>query len=267
MLPNFMLIGPGRAGSDWITKNLRLHPDIFMPRLKATRFFSDGYDKGIEWYSSIFGNRNERAVGEASVGYLHTELAPQRIARHIPNAKLIANLRDPVERSFSSYGRLSAVARPGEPNYDISFEEKIKMSPKLLDQSMYGLHLRRWYDQFPKESILVLTFDEMKSEPEIFLKKIFRFLGVDDTFESPLIHQRLNASATLKSKSRLLYGVYRALLRFNLFTLSRRLDSLNRTPRQSINPATRRRLIDEVFQDDILEVERLTGCDLASWKA
>lgn len=266
MLPNFMLIGPGRSGSDWITKNLRLHPDIFMPRQKATRFFIDHYEQGLKRYSDIFGERSEKAIGEATVGYLHSESAPTLIARHIPDIKLIANLRNPVERSYSSYGRLSGWARPGDQNYQISFEEKIKITPHILEQSLYGRHLRRWYDNFPKENLLILTFDDMKSNPEQFLKSIYDFLQVDATLQSPLTHQRLNATSTLNSRSRTLFRVYRALLRLNLFGLSRVLDSMNRTERAPIDPSTRKRLIEEVFLQDIVEVERLTGRELEAWK-
>lgn len=266
MLPNFMLIGPGRSGSDWITKNLSLHPDIFMPRRKVTRFFSDRYDMGIDWYSGLFGKRREKAVGEASVGYLHTVDAPARIAKHIPNVKLIANLRDPVERSFSSYGRLTGVAKPGDANYQITFEDKIKMTPRILEQSMYGRHLRRWYEHFPPNNLLVLTFDDMKSDPARFLKTIYGFLGVDSDFVSPLTYQRLNSTATISSKSKLLYFMYRVFLRFDLFQLSRALDTVNRSDRKPIDPATRKRLIEEFFLDDINELEELTGRKFSSWK-
>jgi hypothetical protein len=266
MLPNFMLIGPGRAGSDWITKNLALHPDIYMPRRKVTRFFSDHYDKGIDWYSDIFGERPEKAVGEASVGYMRSEAAPARIARHLPNVKLIANLRDPVERAYSSFGRLTGVARPGEPNYQISFEDKVRTTPRLLEASFYGSHLRRWYEHFPKENLLVLAFDDMKADPARFLKSIYRFLEVDTEFQSPLTHQRLNATSTISSKSRILYYAYRGLLRFDLFGLSRALDTVNRTERPPIDPRTRKRLIEEVFLPEILEVEELTGREFPAWK-
>ena len=266
MLPNFLLIGPGRAGSDWITKNLALHPDIFMPRRKVTRFFSDRYDRGIEWYSSVFGDRAEKAVGEASVGYLRSELAPARIASLIPNVKLITNLRDPVERAYSSFGRLTGIARPGEPNYQISFEDKVRSTPRLLEASAYGQHLRRWYEYFPRENLLILTFDDMKADPEGFLKTIYEFLGVDADFQSPLTRQRLNATATISSKSRILYYAYRGLLRFDLFGLSRMLDTVNAVERPPIDPATRKRLIEEVFLPDILEVEKLTGREFPAWK-
>ncbi len=267
MLPNFLLIGPGRAGSDWITKNLAQHPDIYIPRQKVTRFFNHNYEKGIDWYSKIFGNRQEKAVGESTVGYLMSEGVPERIAEHLPNVKLIANLRNPVDRTYSSYGRLTGMAKPGEPNYQISFEDKIEMTPRLIEKSCYGRQLKVWFEHFPQENFLIMTFDQMKSDPDAFLKSIYRFLEVDDSFESPLTHQRLNSTATVSSKSRLVFHIYRAMLRFGWFGPSRALDSVNRTERKSIDPETRQRLIEEVFLPDIQEVERLTGHDLTAWKS
>lgn len=261
-----MLIGPGRAGSDWITRNLQLHPDIFIPRRKVTRFFLEEYSRGIDWYSGIFGDRTENAVGEATVGYLQSETAPELIARLLPDVKLIANLRDPVDRTYSSYGRLRGKAKKGEPNFGISFEEKIARTPRLVERSLYSKTLARWFEYFPRENFLILVFDDMKSDPAGFLRQIYEFLGVDPHFESPLIHQRLNSSATVGGASRLLYRVHRALVRLALFRFSKALDTANQAPLPAINPDTRRRLIDEVFIEDIEELEKILGRDLSSWK-
>lgn len=267
MLPNFLLIGPGRAGSDWITKNLMLHPQIYMPRQKVTRFFIDEYDRGIDWYKAIFGSRKESAVGEATVGYLHNERSPELIHKHLPDIKLIANLRDPVDRAYSSYSRLQGMARKGDVNYQISFEEKIRMTPRLLAQGLYARHLKRWFRLFPRKNFLILTFDEMNNNPALFLQSIYEFLGVDASFQSSLTDQKLNASASINSKSRVLYFAYRALLRMNLFKLARFVDTVNRTQRQRIRPDTRERLINEIFLEDIIELESMLGRDLSGWKA
>ena len=266
MFPNFLYIGPGRAGSDWVTKNLQLHPEIFIPRKKGTRFFVDNYDNGLSWYEKFFDERAEKAIGEATVGYLHTEHSAQLIQKHLPDAKFIVSLRDPVDRAYSSYGRLTGVAKEGDDNYGISFENKIIATPSILDQGLYAKHLKRWFELFPRENFLILTFDEMKNDPETFLQKIYTFLGVDPDFKSPVMEQKLNSSATLSSKSLPLYYLYRALLRIDFFGLSKMLDSINRTQREKINPDTRNKLIQDIFLDDINELEQLIGLDLTAWK-
>ena len=266
MLPNFMLIGTGRAGSDWITRNLSLHPDIFMPRQKSTSFFTRHYDKGIDWYSRRFGSRKENAVGEATVGYLHNENVPELVARHIPDVKLIANLRDPVDRAYSSYGRLLGKARPGDTNFHISFEEKIQITPRLLEIGLYAQHLQRWFEYFPRENFLILTFDEMKQNPDRFLTKIYSFLGVNAQFQSPLVHQRLNSTAALNATSKVAYNIYRGLLRFKFFGLSNAFDVAQGKARIQIDPNTRRRLIETYFGQDLRELESIIGKSLSNWK-
>lgn len=266
MLPNFLLIGPGRSGSDWVTRNLSLHPEVFMPRRKSTRYFSHNYDNGLDWYESIFKTRDEIAVGEASVGYLHNESAPKRIYDTLPNIKLIATLRNPADRAYSEFGRLAGVAQKDEINYDISFEEKIKLSPKLIENGKYGGLIKRYLELFPQENMLILFFDDMLNNPIEYLKSIYLFLGVNSDFVSPVIHQKLNATSTLSSKSKSLYFLYRALLRLNQFNLAKKLDRGIKKEKKPMNLETRKWLVEEFYHDDFLELEKLTGRDLSSWR-
>jgi hypothetical protein len=173
MLPNFLLIGPGRAGSDWITKNLSLHPDIYMPPRKVTRFFSGQYNKGIVWYSNIFGDRKEKAVGEASVGYLRNEAAPARIARHIPDIKLIANLRASRQDAASAVlpaSRAPAMQVIGFPS------RQDKDAPRLLEAGFWTSSSAMVRPL--SKGRLIMTFDDMKADRRV-LRTIYEFLDVD----------------------------------------------------------------------------------------
>jgi hypothetical protein len=268
MLPNFMLIGPGRAGTSWLTKSLSSHPEIFIPRRKSTRYFSSDYHMGLAWYESQFkGYAGQKAIGEASVGYLPNEDAPKRIHDLIPGVKLIATLRHPVDRAYSSYGRLAAMAKKGEPNYDISFEDKLKVTPRLLNEGYYARHLKHYMEYFPREQILILFFEDMNKDPEGYLRAIYEFLGVDPNFRAPLLDQRLNATSTLRPKSRLLYGIYRTMVRLSLFKWTKRLDDMNRREVPKLRPELRQQLLDQYYLDDIADLERLTSKDLSAWKS
>lgn len=268
MLPNFLLIGPGRSGSTWITKSLSAHPDIFIPRRKSTRYFSRNYDKGVDWYQSLFrGHSGEKAIGEASVGYLPCPEAPARIRELLPDVKMIATLRHPVDRSYSSYGRLTALAKKGELNYGISYEEKIKMTPRLLVEGLYAKHLEHYFRVFPREQILILFYEDMKSNPARFLRSIYDFLEVAPDFEAPVLGQCINATSTKRPRSKALYTIYRTMMRLNLFTFTGRIDELNRREPPRLNVKTRDRLISQYFMDDIVHLEKLTGRDLTAWKS
>ncbi len=267
MLPNFFLIGPGRSGTTWIAKSLMCHPDIFLPRRKSTRFFSSRHEQGLDWYESQFsGWRREKAVGEASVGYLRSRDAPCRIRDLIPEAKLIATLRHPVDRAYSSYGRLAALARKGEPNYGVSFEDKLRRTPRLMEEGLYAHHLERWLACFHREQLLILFFEDMKANPGNFLRTIYEFLGVDADFASPLIDQKVNATSSKRPRSRLLYGLYRTMMRLDLFHMSKWIDELNRSEVEPLSREARERLVAEYYLQDIRALEAMTGRDLSEWK-
>ena len=111
-LPNFLVIGAPKAGTTSLHLHLRAHPEIFMPELKEPRFF--GYEgegerlkfpiRTLEEYTALFDAvTDETAIGEATPHYLVYPGAAQRIRDLLPGARLIASLRDPVERSYSVY--------------------------------------------------------------------------------------------------------------------------------------------------------------------
>jgi len=269
MLPNFLLIGPGRSGSDWTVKNLQLHPQIYIPKQKSTRFFTDNYQRGTAWYEAFFAGRSEPRIGEASVGYLHSVDAASRIRSVLSEVKLIANLRHPVDRALSNHGRLRSVAEVGSPAALLGFEERLKSSPQLIENGLYAKHLKRYYDLFPREDILLLFFDDMVRNPRDYLASIYRFLGVREDFESPILGQRLNSTDALsiRSRSPFRYYLYRGLVKFNLFRTAEAVVANQAKPkRESLDPAARRSLIERHFIRDIEELERLSGKDLAAWK-
>jgi hypothetical protein len=266
-LPNFLLVGPGRTGTTWVTKNLMLHPQVFLPRRKSTRFFMDNYDKGLTWYMSHFEGRNEQAVGEASVGYFAHPDAPPRIQQLLPDIKLVATFRDPVDRAYSEMCLIRSLARRGDPNLTIDFEEKLEQTPRIVDQGKYAKHLARLFALFPPENILVLFYETMREAPDDFLRRVYRFVGVDESFSSPLVTQQINSSATRLAESRLKKLLYRVVLRLDLFALSRRLDASMRAQIAPLDNKVRMRVLDRYYRADIEELERMLDVRLPSWKS
>src|SRR5699024_6986823 len=105
MLPNFLVIGPGKSGTTWIYHALKDHPEICLSSAKETLFFETQFDRGIDWYTNFFSHCNgeTNAVGEVSNTYIFCEGAPRRIKTINSEMKLITCLRNPVERTFSHY--------------------------------------------------------------------------------------------------------------------------------------------------------------------
>ena len=175
VFPDFLYIGPSKAGSTWIFKVLSWHPQIYMYSGKNLGFFSSHFDNGWEWYCGNFHPEPQhRIVGEVSHSYLASEEACQRIHEFLPNVKLIMCLREPVQRTFSDY-------LDGIKNGKIhsSLEEELEHTTSLIDKSRYGTHVARYLEKFNRDQIYIGCFDELESAPDRFAAGVFEFLGVD----------------------------------------------------------------------------------------
>ena len=160
MLPNFLGIGAARAGTTWIARNLAQHPAVFIPYKKELHFFDANFDKGTAHYAAEFqGWSNQKAVGEITPKYLHHEAAADRIKATLPAAKLIVSLRNPVERAYSSYWK-SRASFPDEKL--VSFAERHKVLPDLVEAVLYHKHLARYFALFLYQQIVVLFFFDIK---------------------------------------------------------------------------------------------------------
>jgi hypothetical protein len=105
-LPNFLIVGAMKSGTTSLARYLGAHPQAYVAPEKEINFFERGYvwNRGVDWYASRFeGAGDALAVGEASPSYMYWPTAIERMASVVPDARLIALLRDPVERAYSHY--------------------------------------------------------------------------------------------------------------------------------------------------------------------
>ncbi|MCI0625676.1 MAG: sulfotransferase domain-containing protein [Acidobacteria bacterium] len=268
MLPNFLIIGAPRSGTTWIERNLREHPDVYMPDKKELHFFDKHYNKGLDFYEAFFAGWNgQKAVGEATPDYLHGSYSerdiPVLIQSHLPHAKLIASLRNPVERAYSRYWNAKAKY---EHNANLTFEEKLREKPEFIEEGLYVDQLQRYYARFPRRQILILLLDDLVADPKRFMRRIYEFLDIDPAFESGLEYARINTAAGKKNlaKSQALWLVDRALLRLKLSGLAERLRSWNSLDQPPMDPSTKRMLID-IYRPKNLQLQDMIGRDLCSW--
>ncbi len=263
MLPNYLIIGAPRCGTTWLARNLRTHPQIFMPNVKELHFFDQNYDKGIDWYENFFLDCNHIAVGEATPAYLYYKNIPELIHRHLPDCKLIVSLRDPVGRAYSHYWyRMSEIKKQ---NNNISFEDYIENNERLIEEGLYGENLSRYYQLFPKDKLLVLFYEDIKINPKEYLNSVFKFLGVDTDFESTYVDKVVNSSAS-RSRSTVMHSLSRKLSKLQLHNLSNLTDKLFSKDIPPISPEVRKTLIDQYYIDDINKLEKLINQDLSHWK-
>jgi len=210
-LPDFLILGAQKAGTTALYAYLRWHPDITGPSFKEVSFFDRHYAQGERWYRGHMPLRQRPLVGEASPSYLFHPLAPDRVARLLPDARLIALLRSPVERAFSHYQHEVALGR--EP---LSFEEATaredeRMRGELermlsepsyfsyawwnytyLARGRYAEQLERWFASFPREQLLVLFTEELAADTAGTYRRVLDFLGAGarDLGSYPRIFER-----------------------------------------------------------------------------
>ncbi len=265
MLPNFLVIGAPRAGTTYIFKNIELHPNIFMPNPKEIHFFDRSYDRGISFYEKYFKKANGcAAIGEATPAYLHTGQVASRIKTHLPDAKLIVCLRNPVDRLYSRFWNAKAKF---SSNKKLSFEEKIKFKPEFIEEGFYDIHLQRYFLLFPKENFLILFFDDMIRNPALFLQKIYNFLQVDTTFLSPIMDKNVNAASAKKFLAKNLYVYYlqKLIAATGLKGISEKINEVNKTVIPKMLPQTRQWLINDIYAVHNNNLEKLLDIDLSAW--
>ena len=289
-LPNFLIVGAMKAGTSSIYNYLRQHPSIYMSPIKEPHYFS--YD-GIKVsrrqittlvdYCALFRRAaSDHAVGEASTTYLSSTVAAERIARYMPNVKLISILRDPVERAYSHY--LMNVREGLEPSggfYQAICDEEMgkvknfrfRPAANYLGNGFYYRHLLRYLKLFDRSQIAIYLFEDFANDASSVLRDMFRFLGVDKAFvpdvsikynmsgipKSRRFHSLLVPSPLKDAVKCVLPGVLQ--LQIARFLINVRNQNL---VKQKLPEDVRRKVI-SLYQDDILNLQTIIGRDLSHW--
>lgn len=194
---DFIGLGAQKAGTSWVYACLYEHPEICAP-VKELHFFSRSrFERGRGWYESYFKRCGEgKLKGEFSTSYLYSEETPHRIKAMYPDAKLIAILRNPVDRAFSQYRN---AIKAGEIPESVSFDGYKGKEKSVLEQGLYATQLKRYMGQFPRDQLLVLVYEDITKDPKSFMKRIYAFLGVDTDFEASMLYKRINIARLPKS--------------------------------------------------------------------
>jgi hypothetical protein len=174
--PNFIYLGPDKAGSSWLHEVLRRHPQVFLTPAKGLYFFDRYYDRGLQWYVGQFDEaRPDHVVrGEVCQDYLAHPEAAERMARSLGEVRLMATLRDPTERAYSSYlHMLRSGWKAG------TFLEALSRYPELLDHGRYGTQLQRFDSRFGRDSLHIAVFDDLQADPQAFLDEVTAWLGIE----------------------------------------------------------------------------------------
>ncbi len=303
-LPTFFIFGATKSGTSSLYFYLKQHPDVFMSGVKEPHFF--GFEPGSSVREVRNGELRENsyvitdeaeyrrlfrdaggahALGEASVMYLYLEGAAERLRAGVPDARLVAVLRNPVERAYSAY--LHLIREEDEPCR--SFSGALDAEPGRIvagwaplyhyqNMGFYARQLQRFYAQFPAEQFKIFLYEDLEREPERVIREIYGFIGVDPSFrpdisvrhnisgvpQNPLAHEAyrfLKRSGPVKNVvKRLLPEPLRSRTKRRLLA---RIEA-NNLRKPPLSAEARARLI-AAYREDIGELQELLGRDLSGW--
>jgi hypothetical protein len=291
VLPNFLIIGAAKAGTTAICDYLKQHPQIFISYIREPHFFAfekDAIDfrgpgdhkihqhtiTDFAAYQSQFESAAGKiAIGEGSTTYLYSPQAPARIKATLPEVKLIAVLRNPVDRAYASYLHL---VRDGQEQLEFvqalqAEETRIREHWMPLwhyqQRGFYDQQLRRYYDLFRPKQLKIYLYEDLSHSPEGLLKDLFGFLEVDDTF-APDVFARPNISGIPKNQVLHWFltqpNPIKSLLRPLLPDQVRQNIHLGNLEKPQLSPEIRQSMI-EVYREDILQLQTLIQRDLSGW--
>ena len=201
-LPSFIIVGTAKGGTTSLFEYLSKHPRVFPPLRKQVKYFYYNYALGFDWYQAHFPlrrklNSNQGITGEATPNYMFRAEAIQRIALALPNIKLIALLRNPVERAYSHYNYVQRVSKEA-----LSFDEAINKELNYPDGNMgktaketeqlqaiyphrnyiargrYIEQIPRLFEFFPEQNILILKSEDFFSDTPTIFQKTLKFLDL-----------------------------------------------------------------------------------------
>jgi hypothetical protein len=297
--PNFLLIGAAKAGTTALFAAITRHPAVCNLGEKEPRFFSypdttpefagPGSDKNIKTiihkkadYLRLFsGCPADCMAGEASTNYLADEIAPQSAGLLIPDARLIAILRHPVERAYSQFLHL----RQEGHEQAATFEEAWKDGDRRMAENwrpafwhrhrgFYAQHLNRWLEHFPREQLLVLFYEDFRDRPNEVLAQIWHHLAIEP-ITNPVV-ARENVSSRQPHWAWLHHRMvdqdnpFRRLAQRTLplwarDAVTKGIGAVNLRPGPRLDPKLRAQLA-ITYHDDLTELEALTGRDLTHWR-
>ena len=277
--PDFVGLGAQKAATSWLYFCLYEHPGVCAP-VKELHFFSrdDAFAKGYQWYERVFAGCPAGAVaGEFSTSYLSSEEAPARIAARYPDVRLVASLRNPVDRALSNHANDLLV---GAVPTAVPFREVLADHPEYVDGGRYATHLRRYFERFGSDAVHVILYDDIVDDPSSVVRSLYDFLGIAPDYVPRVLDERVNPARAPRSVGveRALNRVSGALRRGGLHRLAwwgrraglgravRRLNA-GATPATAAASSEDRRLLYEELEPEIDALAELLGRDLAGWRA
>ncbi len=288
---DFVGAGASRCGTTWISKCLAEHPEVCFSRKKEAHFFHDdnNFSKGLSFYKKFFAEcPNNKIKGEFTPGYFANRDTARRISEYFKDVKIIFSLRNPIERAYSEY----FYNKCREIDSGLTFEEALEgpFSGRYLGRGNYFSNIEPYLKQFPRKNILILIYEDIEKDPIGFMKNVYRFLGVDDSYVAESAEKYVNTSPV---KEKIMhFPSYNKFITFLkrrhqnpvilflrkvlkplgvtklihwLFDVNYKHTGNTQEKKPAMKKETRTKLFN-YYQGEIKKMEELLGRDLSFWK-
>ena len=229
VLPECFVIGVVRSGTTSLYHYLGQHPCIASSAYDELGYFDDNFHLGINWYKSLFPTKSTKnkiikkygkfLTYDVTPFYIYNPLVARRISESFPKAKIMSNLRNPIDRAYSNY-----IIMLQEGDTTSTFEEMIqaamndleKNKTKLNDEAyvvdthyenilargFYADQLEIWFEKFQKRQLLMIPSEDLAQEPDQVLTKVFEFLDLPYFKIKDFTKQNKREYSPMKDKTR-----------------------------------------------------------------
>lgn len=188
-LPTFLIVGVQKSGTSTLFKTLEQHPQIELTRPKELHFFDLRRSRGVDWYADQWHPGPETTQwGESTPAYMYFDKARAGIAEVVPDAKLVAILRDPVKRAYSHFWHAKRTRREDSETFEEGLAlEAERLTQSIPDQARFSYTDRGYYiDQLEdlaarqgRDNLHVMLLDDLTANRVPTLERLFEFLEVD----------------------------------------------------------------------------------------
>ena len=290
-----IIAGTTKAGTTSLHRYLCDHPQVCKPRRKEIRFFLDedyplkrvySFTDRFSKYNEFFKGCNNNMVRlDVTPDYLYSGKTPERIKQSLSDVKLVFSLRNPIDRLISWY-------RFSIQNYfiskDMTFKEYVRCQTETegrnnkaqhqltLEQGRYYGYLKKYYEIFDSNYILIIFFEQLKENPIMVMKKICNFSGINEDFYNNYDFEVHNPTYNIRYP--LLNRIYKEVsfylrriffkrdnirnlfknIKTNLDSIYLRINTEQNSKNIAIDDETMKFLRD-YYREDIQKLENLTG--------
>lgn len=286
--PNFFIVGAAKCGTTALSVYLNDHASVYVSKPKEPHHFSSDLVTAnkVKWtddeyFDTCFSGvtSQHKAIGEASVFYLYSDVALKNIIKYNPDAKIIAMFRHPVEAAYSLHQQYYFSGWEDVSSFKDAWDlqgirlrgEKIPKNFPVGDNFLqykdiykYGEQVERLLQHVPSDNFLPILFDDFKKDVSGTYKAVLDFIGVD--YDGREIFEKINASKNITSP--LLCNILKSksiVATANTIKTTFGIKSFGVGRPQTPIDNKLKHLLTNEFSNDIEKLSRLINRDLSIW--